>query len=102
MFYIGEIMANQINNKDIQITTICCVMNLIKFFHIIVFDEKLIDIFLEYKFLLFFKNILNVSVNSKIIYTNFYINPFEKFAYILKTIPETIMDTCIKLINSNI
>ena len=50
-------MSNQINNKDIQITTIWCLMNLIKLFHIIVFDDKLIDIFVEYKFLLFFKNI---------------------------------------------
>ena len=102
IFFIEEMVSAQINNSNFQISTIYFLLSLIKFFHIIVFDDKLINLFLEDNFLLSFKNNLDSCINSKIIYTNYYISPFEKSSSILKTIPETIMDIFIKLINSNI
>ena len=102
MFYIEQTVSNHINNNNIQITTVYCLINLIKLFHIIIFDNKLISLFSEYKILVLFNNILESCKNSKIMYTNYYIKPYNKSSSILKTIPETIMDICIKLITSNI
>ena len=100
IIFIEEMINGQINNDNIQITTIYCLINLIKLFHIITFDKDLINLYKEDKFLLLFKNILELCYNSKIIYTNYYICPNEKSSSIFKTIPETIMDICIKLITS--
>ena len=101
IIFIEEMISGQINNDNVQITTIYCLINLIKLFHIITFDKDLIDLFKEDKFLLLFKNILELCYNSKIIYTNYYICPNEKSSSIFKTIPEAIMDICIKLITSD-
>ena len=101
IIFIEEMISGQINNDNVQITTIYCLLNLIKLFHIITFDKDLIDLYKEDKFLLLFKNLLELCYNSKIIYTNYYISPNEKSSSIFKTIPETIMDICIKLITSD-
>ena len=99
IFFIEEMVSAHINNNNIQITTLLCLLNLIKLLHIITFDNNLIILFSENKFLQLFKVILESSNNSKIIYTNYYI---ETSLSIFKTIPESIMDICIKLINSDI
>ena len=93
-------ISAHINNNNIQITTLYCLMNIIKMVHIITFDDKLCDLNNEEKYLMFLKSFLDSCKNSKIIYTSYYINPNEKKSNILKTIPETIMDICIKLITS--
>ena len=101
IFFIEEMLSAQINNDNCQITTIYSLINLIKLIHIITFDDKLIYLYEEDKFLLLFKNLLELCKNSKIIYTNYYICPSEKSSLIYKTIPETIFDICIKIITSD-
>jgi len=101
--FIEEMINGYINNKStFQIGVLYCFLNLIKLFHIITFDEKLIQIYLEEKFLFLFKIILELLIKSKILFTNFFINPNEKPSSVSKTIPETIMDICIKLVTSDI
>ena len=90
----------QINNNNIQLPTLLCLLNLIELIHIIVFDEKLIELFYEDKFILLFKSLMESCLKSKIIYTNYYLNPYEKPSTLLKTIPETILDILIKLYKS--
>ena len=102
LFFIEETLSAKINNKQIEITTAYCLLNLIKFFHIITFDDKLIVLYKENKFQLLFRTMLDSCYRSKILYTNYYINPSEKQSAIPKTIPESIMDICIKVISSNI
>jgi len=101
--FIEEMINGYINNKStFQIGVLYCFLNLIKLFHIITFDEKLIYIYLEEKFLVLFKIILELLIKSKILFTNFFINPNEKQSSFSKTIPETIIDICIKLIESDV
>ena len=102
LVFILEMINSFINNHSIQITTIYCLFNFIKLVHIITFDDNLMDLYKEDKYLLFLKNFFESCKNSKIIYTNYYINPNEKKSTILKTIPESIMDICIKIITSDI
>ena len=102
IFFIEETLSAQISTKNIEITTLFALLNLIKFFHVITFDDKLIILYKENKFLLLFRNMLESCNNSKIMNTNYYINPSEKSSSIPKTIPEVIMDICIKIISSNI
>ena len=104
IIFIEEMISAQINNDNIQITTIYCLINLIKLFQIITFDKDLINFYKEDKFLLLFKNLLELCCNSKIIYTNYMICPNENSSssQIFKTIPEIIMEICIKLITSDI
>ena len=102
IFFVEEMISAHINNHNIQITTLYCLINLIKFIHIITFDDKLIDLYKEDKYLIFFKSFLESCDNSKIIYTNYYINPYEKNTNISKTIAETILDICIKILTSDI
>ena len=102
LIFILEMINSFINNHSFQITTIYCLFNFIKLVHIITFDDNLMDLYKEDKYLLFLKNFFESCKNSKIIYTNYYINPNEKKSTILKTIPESIMDICIKTITSDI
>ena len=69
-----------------------------------VFDEKLINIFLEDKFISLFKRTIELCIDSKIIYTNFYLNHKDESLSkkYLKTIPETLLDILIKLIKSDV
>ena len=100
--FIEEMINGYINNKStFQIGVLYCLLNLIKLFHIITFDEKLMNIYLEEKFLVLFKIILDLLIKSKILFTNFFINPYEKPSSVSKTIPETILDICIKLVTSD-
>ena len=100
IFFIEEMINAQINNNNIQLPTLLCLLNLIELIHIIVFDEKLIELFYGDKFILLFKSLMESCLKSKIIYTNYYLNPYEKPSTLLKTIPETILDILIKLYKS--
>jgi hypothetical protein len=76
--FIEEMINGYINNKNtFQIGVLYCLLNLIKLFHIITFDEKLMNIYLEEKFLVLFKIILDLLIKSKILFINFFINPYE-------------------------
>ena len=101
IFFIEEMFNAQINNFNIQIPTLFCLLNLIELIHIIVFDEKLIELFSEDKFIQLFKSLLESCIKSKVIYTNYYLNPYEKPSTLLKTIPETILDILMKLFKSD-
>ena len=100
IFFIEEMINAQINANNIQLTTLLCLLNLIELIHILVFDEKLIELFSEEKFISLFKSMIESIIKSKIIYTNYYLNPNEKPSSLLKTIPETILDILIKLFKS--
>ena len=102
IFFIEEMISAHINNKAIQITTIFCLLNLVKLIHIFVFDDKLINIFTEDKSMLLFKSMIESCINSKLIFTNFYLNPYENSPTFLKTIPETLLDILMKLVKSDI
>ena len=64
LFFIEEMINANINNKNIQISSIYCLINLLKLLHIITFDEKLKCLYSENKFLLLFKSILETCFNS--------------------------------------
>ena len=102
IFFIEEMVSAHINNMNMQITTFFCLLNLIKLIHIIVFDDKFIELFSEDKFILLFKSLLESCVKSRIIYTNYFLNPNEKPLYILKNIPECILDILVKLNKSDV
>ena len=104
IFFIEEMINAHINNKTTQITTILSLLNLIKLMHILVLDDKLIELFNEDKFTDLFKSLIESCIKSKIIYTNFYINPYEKSLLIQKqkTIPEALLDILMKLIKSDL
>ena len=102
IFFIEEMISAHINNKSTQITTIFCLLNLIKLIHTFVFDEKLINIFTEDKFMLLFKSMIESCISSKLIFTNFYLNPHDKYPGSLKTIPETLLDILMKLVKSDL
>ena len=59
IFFVEEMISAHINNHNIQITTLYCLINLIKFIHIITFDDKLIDLYKEDKYLIFLKVFLS-------------------------------------------
>ena len=102
LFIIEELLNTQINvEKKISFGIIYCLINFVKLIHIITFDDKLIDLFKEQKFLYLFENILELCKKSKLLYTTIYINPNGKTSSIYKTIPETVLDVCIKLITSD-
>ena len=103
IFIIEEMVNSKINSeKKITFSTIYCLVNFVKLIHIITFDNKLINLFEEQKFLYFFGNFLELCEKTKLLYTNIYLNPYEKStSFIYKTIPETILDVCIKLITSD-
>ena len=56
--FIKLMIKNVERNENIQIKIIYCLMNLIKLFHEIIFNDKLISFFSENKFLLTFKCML--------------------------------------------
>ena len=102
IYLMKEIINSEISlNKKITISIIYCLINFVKFFHIIIFDNNLMDLFDNYKFLHIFFDILVLCLKTKIIYINIYIKLNEKSLSIYKTIPETILDICIKLITSD-
>ena len=107
IFFIEEMINAHINNNAIQTTTLFCLLNLIKLLHNLVFDDKLINIFLEQKFMLLFKSIIESCINTKIMYTNYYLNLYIesqslKSSEYLKTIPEILLDILIKLVKSDL
>ena len=100
LFFIEEMITAHINHNNIQLTTLLCLLDLIELIHIIVVDEVLIEFFYEERFIFIFKSIIELCIKSKIIYTNYYLNFYEKSSTLFKTIPETILDILIKLIKS--
>ena len=107
IFFIEE-MANAyiINNpnRSIKISTVFSLLNIIKFIYILVFDEKLIELLNEEKFNVIIENTIECCIQSKIIYTNILLTLSEKNLIItnLKTIPETLLDILMHLINSDV
>ena len=102
LFIIEELLNTQINvEKKISFGIIYCLINFVKLIHIITFDDKLIDLYKEQKILYLFENIIELCKKSRLLNTNIYINPNEKTSSIYKTIPETVLDVCIKLITSD-
>ena len=104
IFFIEQKVDVHFNDKTIKTSTLFCLLNLIKLIHNLVFDEKLINIFLEDKFISLFKRTIELCIDSKIIYTNFYLNHKDESLSkkYLKTIPETLLDILIKLIKSDV
>ena len=101
IFFIEEMISAHINNNSTRITTLYCLLNLIKLIHIIVFDNKLVELFKDDKVLILFKSMIESCMNSKILLTNFYLNVNENPSSVLKTIPEIILDILIELIKSD-
>ena len=98
IFFIEEMINAQIIHNKIQLPTLLCLLNLVELIHILVFDEKLIELFNEEKFILLLKSLIESCLTSRIINTNYYLTPYEKPSTLLKTIPETILDILMKLI----